>query len=876
MAGAVSPEWTMAQAPAGGYARPPAAPTAMETSQIHRPPPIYGRHVRRPRLTRLLDAASAQTILFTAPAGYGKTTLACEWLQGNEHVAWYRATEASADVAALSVGLADAVAHFMPGAGDRLRKRVRMGDAPERIVRSLAELFAEDLEDWPADAWMVIDDYHLAMRSKPTEEFVDWLLALAPVRLLATTRQRPTWATSRRALNGDFYELRRDQLAMTPSEAAEVLASQPAASAKSLIEKAEGWPALLGLATLWTASDLPESVVAESLFSYLAEEILDNEPPEIQRFLLIAAIPSSFDVAFARDVIRAVDPEETLDYLSARGLLLGDMLSAGFHPLLRESLLRRGRVRMSPAERVQIFESCVTHARAHGQWDDALRIADNLRRPPLTADILEEASSSLLAEGQVETILAWLERVASEVDGRPDLLLIRCESLIRLGRFEETVGVARRVASATNTRNRAARAYLVAAQAHFFASDPQRALEACDLARSALPDGTDLKAVLWRRFVSARELNLPDLSDFLAPFEEAAGTSLDDRLRVASGHVHLGYVNGSYAGLWRRLRPLLGESVDHSDPIAVVGALLNICYVAIGRGDYGRANALADQLTSLCQKHRVDFGVGFCIAARSHAELGLGNIRRSEALLEELRGIAAQHEDPYLSVAYHTQEARLSISRGDLEIRPLACWESAGTTLPLDAANYLSLEAIAAAACGERKRSEQLIERSLAIAATIETICNTQWAALINDLHEQPDGLASRAVGLVQAQQRREFLDSFVLACRATPELLPLLSANRRAASIALSVLGRGRDRARARRAGILTSAEAGRGSGVLTPREQEVWELMAGGYTNADIARRLFISISTAKVHVRHILKKLGARNRLEAALAFTRELED
>ena len=38
-------------------------------------PPLFRRHARRPRLTRLLDANTAQTILITAPAGYGKTTL---------------------------------------------------------------------------------------------------------------------------------------------------------------------------------------------------------------------------------------------------------------------------------------------------------------------------------------------------------------------------------------------------------------------------------------------------------------------------------------------------------------------------------------------------------------------------------------------------------------------------------------------------------------------------------------------------------------------------------------------------------------------------------------------------------------------------------
>jgi DNA-binding NarL/FixJ family response regulator len=52
-----------------------------------------------------------------------------------------------------------------------------------------------------------------------------------------------------------------------------------------------------------------------------------------------------------------------------------------------------------------------------------------------------------------------------------------------------------------------------------------------------------------------------------------------------------------------------------------------------------------------------------------------------------------------------------------------------------------------------------------------------------------------------------------------------------------------------------------------LTPREAEVLTLLARGYTNREIAATLVISVRTAGVHVSHILRKLGAPNRLEAA---------
>src|SRR6201996_1186078 len=55
-------------------------------------------------------------------------------------------------------------------------------------------------------------------------------------------------------------------------------------------------------------------------------------------------------------------------------------------------------------------------------------------------------------------------------------------------------------------------------------------------------------------------------------------------------------------------------------------------------------------------------------------------------------------------------------------------------------------------------------------------------------------------------------------------------------------------------------------GLGVLSQREIEVLERIAGGNRNSDIASILFISEETVKGHVKHIMEKLGASDRTEA----------
>lgn len=53
-----------------------------------------------------------------------------------------------------------------------------------------------------------------------------------------------------------------------------------------------------------------------------------------------------------------------------------------------------------------------------------------------------------------------------------------------------------------------------------------------------------------------------------------------------------------------------------------------------------------------------------------------------------------------------------------------------------------------------------------------------------------------------------------------------------------------------------------------LTPREDEILSLIAKGYSNKLIARDLDLAVGTVKVHVKHILKKLHLKTRVEAAV--------
>jgi DNA-binding NarL/FixJ family response regulator len=67
----------------------------------------------------------------------------------------------------------------------------------------------------------------------------------------------------------------------------------------------------------------------------------------------------------------------------------------------------------------------------------------------------------------------------------------------------------------------------------------------------------------------------------------------------------------------------------------------------------------------------------------------------------------------------------------------------------------------------------------------------------------------------------------------------------------------------------VPTAARNGKVLPDLTPREQEILQLMARGLSNSEIADELYLGLQTVKTHVSSLLRKLEARDRTQAVIA-------
>jgi DNA-binding CsgD family transcriptional regulator len=110
-------------------------------------------------------------------------------------------------------------------------------------------------------------------------------------------------------------------------------------------------------------------------------------------------------------------------------------------------------------------------------------------------------------------------------------------------------------------------------------------------------------------------------------------------------------------------------------------------------------------------------------------------------------------------------------------------------------------------------------------------------------------------------------VDFVVTSYRANPELLAALLRDNETAESTGYIVARADDHALAKSIGLDAIAAVDPVSS-LSPREREIYDLLCEGLSNSEIARRLFISQATVKVHARHVYDKLGIRSRTALAL--------
>src|SRR5262249_12040360 len=163
---------------------------------------------------------------------------------------------------------ASALEPVCPGLHSDITQIVRAMPNPTRKARELVDAFVSRIAPGAVKS-AIIDDYHLLAIDPASAAFLEDLCVRLDVRQLVAARQRPGWATARSRMYGEVLELAAVDLALTADETADVLRDATPALRNLLTSEAEGWPALIGLATLPNAPRAaPRGKIHSTLFRF--------------------------------------------------------------------------------------------------------------------------------------------------------------------------------------------------------------------------------------------------------------------------------------------------------------------------------------------------------------------------------------------------------------------------------------------------------------------------------------------------------------------------------------------------------------------------------------------------------------------------------
>lgn len=412
-------------------------------------PPLPDGHVLRPRLCERLSAGlGGRLLLVSAPAGFGKSSLAVEFCQGlPEHwqSLWLGLSPRDSDPGRFLERLLEGLQEYFPQLGRQALGLLKMRQrhqpfAFEEWLDGLLDELAVHLS--PGNPLLlVLDDYHLA-QGPVLDRCLQFFLNHLPDGLLVmvTSRQRPDWHLARLRLSRQLLELHEQDLRLTHDEALTLLdrhsISLRGEALESLIQRSEGWVAGLRFWLLAASEAGSEGALPQSLYGgeglirdYLLEEVIDCLPAEVQSFLYDTAPQERFCSELCDAVREAHDSAEILRFLLAHQVFLVPLDEHGhwyrYHHLFSD-LLRSRPTAQAMVPTASLHLRACRWFNAQGLLDEAVEQALRAGHLDVAANLVQNLSEEqLLAEQNVGMLLRWKMDL-------PDSLLISTPRLIVL------------------------------------------------------------------------------------------------------------------------------------------------------------------------------------------------------------------------------------------------------------------------------------------------------------------------------------------------------------------------------------------------------------------------------------------------------------
>lgn len=868
--------------------------------------------VSRPRLIEQLNAnLDRRLTLISAPAGFGKTTLIGEWVVDCARpVAWLSLDREDSDpkrfLTYLVAALQTLTLSNNKGIVAEIGKDVlgMLQTTQSTLTDAILTALLNEIATIPDDFYLVLDDYHV-IDAKAIDNALTFLLEHSPpqMHLVITTREDPNLPLARFRAQRQLTEIRVADLRFTKSETARFLNQVMGLhlteeNIVALETRTEGWVAGLQLAAISMQGHEDTANFIQSftgshhfVLDYLVEEVLQQQPENIQTFLLQTSILDHLCGPLCDAVL--LDPstpgQETLEYIERSNLFLTPLDNKRhwyryhhlFADLLRQRLQERS---VTPAgEIVGIAE---LHIRAskwyedNGQEVEAFEHAAAANDLERTERLMKGGGMPLQFRGAMVPVMQWLQSLPSELmDSRPSLWVAYASTLTILGKPIDSIEAI--LHSAEN------------ALQNTQADDKTRDLigqVAAIRAMIAIPQNQVDEIIAHSRraleYLSPENLSVRTTTAWTLGYayqlqgeRPAAAQAHRDALSIsqASGNTMISIAAATSLGQILESENQLHQAVDHyrnvlqlaGDPplLAACEAHLGLARIYYQWNDLETAQEHGEQSLKLARKMENVDTPAKCDLLFTRLKLAQGDVNGAVEQVAKAEQFVKQKKFLHLMAEIATVQVLISLRRGDLV---QAAQLAEKHDLPLSQVRVLLAQ-------GNASASMAILESYCQEMETKEWNDERLKAMILQSIAYQVHGKEDQAVGRLEKALElaepggliRIFIDE------GAPMADLLFKATRQGImphyiSKLLEAFGSGtnQDESKSVQAPTQLLTEP------LSERETEVLQLIAQGLSNREIGERLFLALNTIKGHNRRIFNKLQVQRRTEA-IARARELD-
>ncbi len=885
-------------------------------SKLTRPGRLHNAIVR-PRVLDLLQQAPCyKLVLFRSPAGYGKTTMASQWLADKVNVGWYSIDESDNDSFRFMNYLLQALNKATNNACPNAQKL-----AEKRQFSSLHTLFGEVFSEMSAfhqECYLVLDDYHL-ISDEEIHEAMRFFLKHMPdnLTLVVTSRAAPPLGTANLRVRDLMIEIGNDMLAFDTEETTRFFNQRVAdgiddTTATDLRNYVEGWPSALQLIALQAQHQhktLAQSAESFShfnhahLWDYLVEEVFDLLDSETRRFLLQCSVLDHFNDALVSALTERDDALSMIESLNRFGLFIhpleGEQNWYRFHNLFAEFLTHERFARIPQQE-------TTLHQKAAQAWlklsspHQALRHAQKAKNSQLTADIIGQYGWKMFNSGELQTLEKAIETLTPEqLYSEPKLCMLQAwlaQSQHRYNDVGDLLSKADEQMSAFNvvlSTKEQGEFNALRAQVAINQNEPEKALELAELSLSQLDSTVYRSRIVATSVVGevnhvlghlSRALPMMQQTEKLARQYQVYHQALWAMLQQSEILIAQGYVQAAYEvqdNAFKLIEEQQLQQVPLHEFLLRVRAQILWCWNRLDEAEecaYKGLDVLGRHSPS---KHLHSYSMLARIA------VGRGELDKAGKFIEQIVHLQKQS-------VYHvdwTANASLSLilfwqARGDLEsiqqwlettVRPkqacnhftqlqwrniaraqinLGLYEDAINTL-----NFMQQQANENHLLTDLNRN-LIVETALAVSMQDDEKarqCLKQALELTNQTGMLGNFLVDGAkIGpvLEKLNHKNELGD---LERHRAQQLLKEISTTQRSRSVHFD------EDFVEKLVNHPNIPELVRTS-PLTQREWQVLGLIYSGFSNEQIAQELDVAGTTIKTHIRNLYQKLNIANRKEA----------